>query len=180
MIPRTIRRILVLVNAEESSAAGISHVSAESSLAALTRASEASIEVSVVSGLTPETFAAATLHVRSIALGASPVDRVLRALGGYRLRDAFERFPLGRLLNTLGPLAPSRVFWRALKREAPAMQLLRHADIIIAADLDTTKAAWIARRRGWVEAAYFDRSARAYLAAAATGPMVSPDDHPTA
>jgi len=67
------------------------------------------------------------------------------------VRGQFDTFPIGRLLNSLGPIAPSRVFWRALKKHPDAMQLLRASDIAIATDLETTKAPWLPFHCGWVD-----------------------------
>lgn len=90
-----------------------------------------------------------------------PVDRLLRALGGHRLRAALARVPVGRLLNSMGPLDPGRVFWRAVRRHPAARAALRGADAAYAADLAAVTTAWIAVRRGWVREARYDHRASA-------------------
>jgi hypothetical protein len=89
----------------------------------------------------------------------APADRLLGRLGAIRLRALLARSPLGRLLNSVGPIDPSRVFWRALSRHPEALALVRSADVVIAADLAAVKTAWIAVRRGWVADAHYDHRA---------------------
>ena len=122
---------------------------------------DGAVEVRVVSLGTVRTVPGADVHVRLDGGGSSRTDRFLRRVGAYALRDRLEGFPIGRLINTLGPLDPSRVFWRTLKRHPEAMGLLRTSDVAIATDLETTKAAWLAVHRGWVGRAFYDRRALA-------------------
>lgn len=86
-------------------------------------------------------------------------DRFLGAVGAPRLRNRLAKLSLGRLLNNMGPLDPSRVFWRAIKRSPEARELLRNADVIIAADLAAVKTAWIMRRRYRIAEAHYDHRA---------------------
>lgn len=88
-----------------------------------------------------------------------PLDRVLGALGATRLHDRLARVPIGRLLNSMGPLDQGRVFWRAVRRSPEARALIRGADVAIAGDAAAVKTAWLARRRGLVAAAYYDHRA---------------------
>jgi hypothetical protein len=105
-------------------------------------------------------------HLELSLGGTSPVDKLLRAVGAFALRKRFAKFPLGRLLNSMGPVDPGRVFWRSVRRNGEALAMLRAADLLIAADLAATKTAWIAANRRWVAEAHYDhRSA----AAASTG-----------
>lgn len=127
----------------------------------------AAVEVRVVSLGTSRTVAGAGIHLRLDDGRPSRVDRFLDAVGVSALRDRLEGFPIGRLLNTLGPLDPSRVFWRALTRHPEALRLLRTSDVAIATDLETTKAAWLAVHRGWVGRAFYDRRALAVAGDAA-------------
>jgi hypothetical protein len=88
-----------------------------------------------------------------------PLDRVLRALGGRALYRRFAAFPLGRLINSLGPMDPGRVFWRSVRRSPAARALLTGVDVGLAADLAAVKTAWIAHRRGWLRQAFYDHRA---------------------
>lgn len=92
------------------------------------------------------------------------LDRVLRALGAYALRDRLSRSPIGRLLNSLGPVDQGRVFWRAVRNDRGALATLKSADLVVASDLAAAKTAWIAVHRGWVREAIYDHAARGYLA----------------
>jgi hypothetical protein len=92
------------------------------------------------------------------------LDRVLRAMGAYALRDRFSRSPIGRLLNSLGPVDQGRVFWRAVRNDRGALTTLKSADVVVASDLAAAKTAWIAVHRGWVREATYDHAARGYLA----------------
>jgi hypothetical protein len=89
------------------------------------------------------------------------LDRALRAVGVFRLRDRLSRAPLGRLLNSLGPVDQGRVVRRVALSDAVARNLLRSADVVIAADLAGVATAWTARRRGWVTEAFYDHRASA-------------------
>lgn len=121
------------------------------------------IELNMVSWGVEGPFEGMVVHARLEQASRPAADRLLRAVGVYSLRRRFERFPIGRLLNSIGPVAPSRVFWRAMKQHPEALHLLRSSDIAIATDLESTKAAWIAVHRGWVDDAYFDHRALALL-----------------
>lgn len=123
------------------------------------------VALTVISLGTARSFTGAVVHERLDDAPESPIDRVLRALGAYALRERFDTFPVGRLLNSLGPVAPSRVFWRALKQSPAAMQLLRDSDVAIASDLESTKAAWLAVHRGWVSDSHYDHRAIGVLLA---------------
>ena len=70
------------------------------------------------------------------------VGRVLRAPAAR-----LARFPLGRLLNSLGPADAGRVLWRSVRRDRAAMELLGRADILVAADGAAVATVWHAARR---------------------------------
>ena len=89
----------------------------------------------------------------------SPLDRVLTGLGAALLFRRLSRFPLGRLLNSMGPMDPGRVMWRAVRRHPTARATIHDADVFIAADAAAVKTGWIAVRRGWVDEAFYDHSA---------------------
>lgn len=101
---------------------------------------------------------------RVVGPSRAVLDRLLAALGAYALRDRLSRFPLGRLLNSLGPVDQGRVFWRAVRRDRDALTTLKSADAVYATDLAAAKTAWIAVHRGWVRSAVYDHAARGYLA----------------
>jgi hypothetical protein len=77
------------------------------------------------------------------------------------VRDRLARSPIGRLLNSLGPVDQGRLFRRAVRSDSEAMAMLRAADVAIAADLAGVATAWTAVRRGWVSEAYYDHRASA-------------------
>lgn len=154
------RRVVLLVGADgDVPPAGV--LGSESTpLAALLGGADGDVAMDVISRGTSRTFPAAAHHVR-LDDHAGVTDSVLRGLGAFAARTRFDAFPIGRLLNSIGPVAPSRVFWRALKRHPEALRLLRAADVAVAADLETTKAAWVAVQRGWVDDAFYDHRALA-------------------
>ena len=114
------------------------------------------VDVSVISLELSRTIAGTSEHIRLDDTDHGFTDRLLTAVGAFALSKAFTTFPIGRLLNSLGPVAQGRVFWRSVKRNPEAMHLLRSADVVIATDLPTTKAAWLAVHRGWVANAHYD------------------------
>lgn len=89
----------------------------------------------------------------------SRTDRVLHALGAPALHRRLARFPLGRLINSLGPVDAGRVFWRSVRANPAARGALADAQIAIAADLPAVKTAWLALRSGRVSSAYYDHRA---------------------
>lgn len=116
-------------------------------------------QVDVISLGLSRSIAGTSEHIRLDASGRSIIDRILAGAGVFALRDRFARLPLGRLLNSLGPVDQGRVFWRTVRRHPEAMRLLRSADVAIATDLPSAKTAWLAVHRGWVGAAHYDHRA---------------------
>jgi hypothetical protein len=157
------RRILVLVGADGDTPAGGVLGSESTPLATLRDDGDRPAVVTILSARTDRTFTGIDTHLRLDEGDRGPLDMLLASLGAFALRARFDGFPVGRLLNSIGPVAPSRVFWRLVRRSPQAIALLRDADIVIASDLETTKAAWIAARRGWVEDAFYDHRAVAVL-----------------
>jgi hypothetical protein len=96
---------------------------------------------------------------RDLGADSPAVDRLLRVAGIHALQRRLSGFPLGRLLNSMGPLDPRRVFWRAVRRDPAARRMLRDADILVAGDMAATTTAWRALRRRWVAAAVYDHRA---------------------
>lgn len=151
------RRRVVLLFGSGSEAERSAALSSESSrLGSVLREAGDEVEVAVVSLGLSRTIPGVSEHLRLDEAPRSRVDRVLGALGALTLRRLLAAFPLGRLLNTLGPVDPGRVFWRAVRRHPGARGLLRSADVVIAADPAAIKTAWLALRRGWTTEAHYD------------------------
>ncbi|WP_309071280.1 hypothetical protein [Arthrobacter sp.] len=83
------------------------------------------------------------------------VDRLLARIGAGKLQRVLQRYPAGRLLNSLGPLDQSRVFWRAVRENKSALSVLDAADVLIAVDLSAVRTAWITSRRNPSVDAYY-------------------------
>jgi len=165
-------RVLLLVGADGDLPQGGVLQSESTPLAKLFAEAGGALDLTIVSLGTSRAFDGAVDHTRLDRLPPSHTDRLLRSVGAYAVRRQFDMFPIGRLLNSLGPIAPSRVFWRALMKHPDAMQLLRASDIAVATDLETTKAAWLSVHRRWVDDAYYDHRALA-LALANQPPLSS-------
>ena len=165
-------RVVLLVGADGDLPQGGVLQSESTPLAKLFVEAGGALDLTIVSLGTSRALDGAADHTRLDGPPQSRADRLLRAVGAYAVRRQFDTFPIGRLLNSLGPIAPSRVFWRALKKHPDAMQLLQASDIAIATDLETTKAAWHSVHRGWVDDAYYDHRALA-LALASQPPRSS-------
>lgn len=88
-------------------------------------------------------------------------DKLLARLGGVALRTKLDRTPLGRLMNSLGPLDEGRVFWRAVRRDRRAIDALRSADVVIAGDAAGIKTAWLSLRKRWAAQSRYDHRAAA-------------------
>lgn len=93
-------------------------------------------------------------HVVSPAK-APLTDRIATKLSLDRAAAVLKASPLGRLLLSLGPTDPSRVFWRAVRADPEAMSMLRSADVLLAGDLPAVRTAWQLLRAKQVPAAYF-------------------------
>lgn len=157
------RRVVLLVGADGDTATAAVLGSESTPLSRILAHAGEAIELSMVSWTGQDSVDGLAAHARLDGSSQPIADRVLRALGAYALRRRFDGFPIGRLLNSIGPVAPGRVFWRAAKQHPEALRLLRSADVAIATDLDSTKAAWIAVHRGWVGEAYYDHRALASM-----------------
>lgn len=132
-----------------------------SQLEQLIDASEGGLEIRVVSRGIAESPISGAMHIELGNGAPGPLDRLLRAVGGNAIRARFATFPLGRLLNSMGPLDPGRVFWRAVRRNPAAVEAVRGSDAVFAADLAGVKTAWIAVRRGWAAEGRYDHRASA-------------------
>jgi hypothetical protein len=93
----------------------------------------------------------------------SALDRWLGRSGAFAIADRISRTPLGRLLNSLGPVDPGRVFWRSVRGNHEARAAIRSADVVIAGDTAAIKTAWLSVRRGWVMRALYDHRAKSLL-----------------
>ncbi|MEO7146803.1 MAG: hypothetical protein ABIW81_08665 [Terrimesophilobacter sp.] len=120
------------------------------------------VEVNLVSfGLTRRPAGVRT-HINLKGHAPGPIDAVLRAIGAFTLRKTLSKFPIGRLLNSMGPVDPGRVFWRAVRRNNNALNIIRRADIAIAADLPAAKTAWISLRKHFIAEAYYDHRSASF------------------
>lgn len=155
--PGVWRVVLVFGPAADGERSGA--LSSESSELAARLADAGPTEVGVISLGLKRSIAGAAEHVRLDGAAPSPTDRVFAAIGARTLQTRLARSPLGRLLNSLGPIDPNRVMWRAVRRDPAALQLLASADIVVAVDLSATKTAWVALRRGWASEAIYDHRA---------------------
>ena len=152
----TRQQIVLLFGSEVDAERPASLASESSQLTLLLKGATGPVEFSVISlGLSRE-IEGTSEHIRLDESGRSFLDRLLAAVGAFALRTRFAAFPLGRLLNSLGPVDQNRVFWRAVKRHPGAMQLLKSVNVAIATDLAATKTAWLAVHRRWVDDAFYD------------------------
>ncbi|MFJ6026142.1 hypothetical protein ACIQCN_01565 [Pseudarthrobacter sp. NPDC092424] len=123
--------------------------------AALSRAAGRDVSVSLLSLAAPTTLDGfASSHVVSPA-NIPVMDRVAGKLSLDRAATALKASPLGRLLLSLGPTDPSRVFWRAVRADPKALALLRTADVLLAGDLPAVRTAWHLLHSKQVPAAFF-------------------------
>ncbi|MFC9332423.1 hypothetical protein [Arthrobacter sp. NPDC057009] len=123
--------------------------------AALRRAVGRDVSVSVLSQLPPdEAGDLSAVHV--VSPSRRPLaDRVLARLPLGGAETVLRKSPLGRLLISLGPTDPSRVFWRAVRADPAALAMLSSADVVLAADLPAVRTAWQVLHTGKVPQAYF-------------------------
>lgn len=155
-VDTTGRRIVLLFGSETEAERSAALSSESSDLATLLENATKPMVVCVISLGLSRTIDGTSQHLRLDDARRSLTDRLLASLGAFALKARFASMPIGRLLNSLGPIDPSRVFWRTLKRHPEAMRLLKSSDVAIAADLAATKAAWLAVHRGWVDQALYD------------------------
>jgi len=151
------QRVVLLFGSGSDSENSVALASESSRLVSLLEEATGPIDVRVISLGLSRLIAGTSEHVRLDESGRSRTDNLLTAVGAFALRKRLAAFPIGRLLNSIGPVDQGRVFSRTVRRNSDAMRLLRSADVVIAADLIATKVAWLAVHRGWVDNAYFDR-----------------------
>lgn len=118
--------------------------------------------VTVISAAARGALHGVECHIDLSGNGPSPQDRILNVFCAQALRDRLGSFPLGRLLNSMGPADQGRVFWRTLRRDPAALSALKSADVVIAGDLPAVKSAWLALNRNWVRNAYYDHRAASH------------------
>ena len=150
------QRVVLLIGSANDAAESASLASESSRLAMLLDSATGPVDVSVISLGLSRTITGLAEHIRLDESGRSAADGLLTAVGAFALRAFLASYPAGRLLNSLGPVDPSRVFWRAVKQQPAAMRCLASANVVIATDAATTKTAWLAVHRGWVDDAYLD------------------------
>lgn len=103
------------------------------------------------------------------ALHAAPppvFDRFAARLRIDRLSTLLRRSAPGRLVISLSPVDPSRVFWRSVRSDSEAMTLLGSADVVLAADLPAARTAWHMLHAGTVPRAYLGLQAAEKVLAA--------------
>lgn len=151
---------IVLLFGSSNSSGHVSALTGEKSkLEAILSSAPGPVEVNMVTlGLTRSIQGIGT-HIDLGGQDPGLTDRVLTALGAYALRRKLATFPIGRLLNSLGPVDQGRLFWRAVRRNRQALALIRRSDIAIAADMPAVKTAWLSARRHLVDQAYYDHRA---------------------
>jgi hypothetical protein len=150
------QRIVLLFGSGITAERSAALASEVSRLTTLLRAAKKPVSVSAISLGLSRSIAGASEHISLDESGPSRGDRLLTAVGAFKLKEVFATFPLGRLLNSFGPVDQSRVFWRAVKLNPDAMRLLKSVNVAIATDLPATKTAWLAVHRGWVDDAFYD------------------------
>lgn len=121
---------------------------------ALATASGRQIELKLVSWL-PSSDIALSVAVGEAGGRRSAMDRLFSLKPPLRFHSALQKFPAGRLINSLGPLDQSRIFWRTVRKNELASSALSTADVLLAVDLPAVRTAWIMRRKNPSSEAYF-------------------------
>jgi hypothetical protein len=154
-----VKKILLLIGGVPNSSAGATLSGETSYLEALLEDNAGEIELWVVSLGFARKVVAVSQNIAIDSSKLSALDRILAAVGMRKLYARLATFPIGRLINSVGPLDQGRVFWRHIRREPSALRALKNADIIVAADLAAVKTAWTAATRGWCVHAEYDTRA---------------------
>jgi hypothetical protein len=153
------KNVLLLIGGVPNSSAGATLSGETSYLGALLHDHVGGFELSVVSLGFARDVAVVSRNIVLDRSRLSLVDRALHAMGARALYARLATFPLGRLINSIGPLDQGRVFWRHVRRDSSALAALKNADVVVAADLAAVKTAWIAAKRGWCTHAEYDTRA---------------------
>ncbi|EPR76620.1 hypothetical protein ADILRU_1105 [Leifsonia rubra CMS 76R] len=153
------KNVLLLIGGVPNSSAGATLSGETSYLEALLNDHVGDIELSVASLGFARDVAVVSRNIVLDRSRLSLTDRVLHASGARSIYARLATFPLGRLINSIGPLDQGRVFWRHVRRDSSALEALKNADVVVAADLAAVKTAWIAAKRGWCTHAEYDTRA---------------------
>lgn len=122
---------------------------------ALSRACRRDVDVSLLS-LIPASEGQGITSAHALAPSRTPlIDRLLSTRFPQLLVGALGKSSVGRLLLSLGPADPSRVFWRSVRSDREAMAMLSSADVLLAADLPAVRTAWHLLHEGKVPEAYY-------------------------
>lgn len=153
------KKVLLLLGGIPNSSAGATLTGENSYLKTLLEEDAGNVDLTVLSfGFTREAQGL-NRSIRIDSANSPALDRLLTASGAGTLYARLATFPIGRLINSVGPLDQGRVFWRHLRRDSQALDTLKRADVIVAADLAAVKTAWIASKRGWCSHAEYDTRA---------------------
>lgn len=152
----TARRVTLLYASGFESGHGSSLATESSRLSEVLARPEGVAAIDIISVGIAQRVAHHGEHVDVSDVDAGLFDRLVRALGGEWLRRRFAQFPLGRLLNSMGPLDAGRTFDRRVRRSTSALAAVRDADVIIAVDSAGVTTAARALRKRWVTEAYYD------------------------
>jgi len=168
------QRIVVLIGSGFESSRNSAVAGEPSILEKLLDDSPDETELSVISfGLRSDVISGAQ-HVRLMRSDYGRLDRLFDRLGLFDLRGKLAEYSIGRLLNSISPTDQGRVFWRTVRRNAEALQLLTNSDIAIAADIHSTRTAWFAVKKKWVGRALYDHRATS-LGSFTTNQTASPE-----
>lgn len=153
------KKVLLLIGGVPNSSAGATLSGETSYLETLLNDNVGEIELTVVSLGFIRNVTAISENIAIDGSKLPTLDRTLAAVGIRALYARLATFPIGRLINSIGPLDQGKVFWRHIRREPSALRALENADIVVAADLAAVKTAWIAAKRGWCTHAEYDTRA---------------------
>lgn len=124
---------------------------------ALASVTERDIQLELVSWL-PSSGSERCISVGGTNRREPIADRFFSIIRGKQLHGVLQKVSVGRLINSLGPLDQSRVFWRAVQMNDAALSALASADVLIAVDLPAVRTAWKIRHRNESCDAYFGLS----------------------
>ncbi|MGO1562953.1 MAG: hypothetical protein ACTHW7_14135 [Actinomycetaceae bacterium] len=148
-----------MVGSESPADEAIASIAGKGNLAERLGAPDCAARVTVVCRVAPAADIEGVSDVVVVGEDASVLGRLSRTGAYGAAESAAARSVPGRVLASMSPMDSTRTMWRAVRANRPAIDAVRRADLVVAADLPAVRAAWSLLRRGDASRAVYGVSA---------------------
>jgi glycosyltransferase involved in cell wall biosynthesis len=153
------RRVVVVVGSEAPADEALASIAGGGNLADRLGTPDRPAQVTVVCRVAPAAGIEGVSDVVVVGQDSSALGRLSRTGAYGAAESAAARSVPGRVLASISPMDPTRTMWRAVRASGPAVDAVRGADLVVAADLPAVRTAWSMLRRGAAPRAVYGVSA---------------------